>query len=377
MFFGPKPPSENPSDASFKVLDNNYAIGQLVEFQVKNTSPETKNFELKIANRENGEWNPIFDTPLEITGNDSEKVSFTEKNTDLFSVGKFQAQLLENGNFVAETEFSVEEAGFFRSLFRVVFFKPIENLLIFFLTLSGHYLWVAILLLTLLIKTILIVPSKKGIIAQQKMQALQPEIENIKKKYGKDQQRQAQEMMALWKKHHVNPAGAFMPMLIQFPVLIALFFVIKDGLAPHNSFLIYPIPALQGFDFTAINFHFLWLDLSLRDPFFLLPVAVGLLQFWQMYSMQKKRSAKATSEPSAQESAMKMMTYALPVFVVVFSITLPSAVVLYWGISTIFAIGQQYFLQKPEKKSHTPEVIDAVIVEEEPKKPRKKNRIRA
>jgi len=348
-----------------------------VEFQVKNNSSETKNFELKIAERENGDWQTVFDTPLEIAGNASEKVSFTEKNADLFSIGKFQAQLLENGSFVAETEFSVEEAGFFRSLFRAVFFKPIENLLIFFLTLSGHYLWVAIILLTLVIKTILIVPSKKGIVAQQKMQALQPEIEEVKKKYGKDQQRQAQEMMALWKKHHVNPAGAFVPMLIQFPVLIALFFVIKDGLAPHNSFLIYPIPALQGFDFTAINFHFLWLDLSLRDSFFILPVMVGLLQFWQMYSLQKKRSAKATSEPSPQESAMKMMTYALPVFVVVFSISLPSAVVLYWGISTIFAIVQQYFLQKPEKKKDHPEVVDVEVVQEEPKKPQKKNRIRA
>ncbi len=377
IFFGSKPPSENPENTAFKVLDSNYAIGQLVEFEIKNNSAESQTFQLKIAERTEGNWENIFDIQEEVGANTTKKISFTEKNTELFEIGKFQAQLFQNENFIAETEFSVEEAGIFRSLFRALFFKPIENLLVFFLTLSGHYLWVAIILLTILIKTILIAPSKKGILAQQKMQALQPEIEEIKKKYGKNPQLQAQEMMGLWKKHKVNPAGVFVPMFIQFPVLIALFFVIKEGLAPHNAFLIYPISALQNFDFTAINFHFLWLDLSIRDPFFLLPIAVGLLQFWQMYSIQKKRTKIQNSEPSAQDSAMKMMTYILPVVVVLFSLTLPSAVVLYWGISTIFAIAQQYFLQKTEKNHPSKHIVDAVIVEKEPKKIPKKNRIRA
>ena len=371
LFFGPKSPDQNAEISPIKALDDHYAVGQLVQFQIENPADAAKNFDFKIAKRTDGKWKNIFEKTISVPPKDKKTISFSEKNTELFPIGKFRAQLFDGDHFAGETEFAVEKAGFFRSLFRAIFFRPIENLLLFFLIISKNHLWIAIILLTIFVKILLLLPSKKGIIAQQKMQNLQPEIEKTKNKFAHDPQRQATEMMALWKKHGVNPAGAFLPMLVQFPVLIALFFVIKSGLAPHNSYLIYPISALQNFDFSAINFHFLWMDLSRPDRFFVLPILVGLLQFWQMASMEKKRGQKSDAKKNPHESAMKLMKYILPGMVVVFSATMPAAVALYWGISTLFAVGQQYFLQKnPADKK----IIDAKIVE---KKPQKKGRIRA
>jgi YidC/Oxa1 family membrane protein insertase len=161
-------------------------------------------------------------------------------------------------------------------------------------------------------------------------------------------------MMGLWKKHKVNPGAAILPVLIQFPILIALFFVVKDGLMAYNSYLLYPIALLQEFDFSSIDFHFFYLNLSRPDPYFALPLLIGALQFWQMKSMMNKRKKKKKEkgeekkkgEINPQESMMNMMTYFLPALIVVFSASLPSAVALYWGVSTVFAIGQQKLLQK-------------------------------
>ncbi len=227
--------------------------------------------------------------------------------------------------------------------------------MVFLLSLSGGILAIAIILLTLIIKFILLIPSRKGIIAQQKMQKLQPEIEKVRKKYGSDPQKQAQEMMALWKKHKVHPGSAFMPILVQFPILIALFFVVKDGLEPFNSYLLYSIQSLQNFDFSSINFDFFWADLSEPDPFFILPITIAVLQFWQMHTMNVKAKAKQkekkkdNDEKTPQEMMMEIMKWVLPGIILVFSATLPAAVGLYWGVSTIFAIVQQRVIQKTMK----------------------------
>ncbi len=342
--------------ATIKSLDNDYAEGQLVKFQIKNPQEEPLDAEIVLEARKSGEWKtlPLEDSSLTLSPSEKRTTSFSAQNTDFFGeTGRYRAVLKgPEDEFLSESEFEVSQAGVFRSLWRTVFFKPIYNTLIVLIEFCQRHLAYAVILLTLLVKFILLMPSKKGIVAQQKMQKIQPEIEKLKKKYKSDPQRQAKEMMGLWKKHGVSPGSALWPTLLQFPVLIALFFVIKDGLMPHNAHLLYSFPLLQNFDFTNINFHFFWLDLRYPDPYFVLPVTIGALQFFQMKSMTAKRkktaqkNGKDSSGSNPQESVMAMMTYFLPVIIIVFSATLPSAVGLYWGVSTLFAIVQQYLLQK-------------------------------
>jgi len=171
---------------------------------------------------------------------------------------------------------------------------------------------------------------------------LQPELEKIKAKHKTDPQGQIKAMQALWKKNGVNPSSAFVPIIIQMPVLIALFFVIKSGLMPHNSYLLYPF--MENFDYAAINFQLFYLDLRLPDPFLALPIVVGLTQFVQMKTMQMSKAK--LGGPAQTAMMMNMMTYGLPIIVVVFGAKMPAAVSLYWLISTIFAVGQQWVLKK-------------------------------
>lgn len=359
--------STNSDQVIIKSVKDDYAAGQLVNFEVLNEQNGEVTAQLQIQKREDGEWKnmPLKDAKVTIEEDGKLQLSYPDQNIELFQeIGKYQAILkTSEGEFLSENEFEVSKPGIFRSLWRGLFFKPIYNTLIFLLEVFQSHLGIAIIVLTLIIKFILLVPSKKGIIAQQKMQKLQPELEKIKKKYKNDQQKQAQEMMGLWKKHKVNPGAAILPTLMQFPILIALFFVIKEGLMAYNSYLLYPINALQNFDFSSIDFHFLFMNLGDAPsyhyelalsavPYFALPVGIGLLQFWQMKSMMAKRkndqkkNGNEKTETSPQESVMNMMTYFLPVLIVVFSMTLPAAVGLYWGVSTVFAIVQQQLLQK-------------------------------
>lgn len=378
IFFPAPDQSQEAQQGAVKVagVKEDYVLGQLVEVQLTNTTTQEQRVNLSIAKEDGKEWTEktpetfhfdaargIFDfgdhtglcttdgTTLILAPETTCVYSSSEENHELFETGNYLVEIEGSEELSASVKIPVEEPGFFRSLFRVLLFKPFENTLLFFTSISGYHLWAGVILLTLLVKLLLIAPSRKGIIAQQKMQKLQPELDKLKKKYANDQQKQAQEMLGLFKKHKVSPFSAIMPMLVQLPVLIALFFVVKDGLLPHNEYLLYPVAFLQSVDFTAINFQFLWMDLSAIDPVKTLPlaVAVGLLQFWQMQSMAKRNKQK--NGESKHANILKIMNYVLPVIVVVFSITLPPAVALYWGISTLFAIAQQYVLQREQKNA--------------------------
>lgn len=367
-----------------------YAVGQLVMFEVRNNTDRKYDVRLKIEERAGGEWTDLSvpEKQYALDPGGKQEVKFPEANFEYFGEpSRFRAQVSDatTGEFLAENEFAVEEPGLFRSLWRALFYKPLESALILLLSVTGKHLAAAIVLLTLIIKLILLVPSRKGIIAQQKMQKLQPELDELRKKYADNPQLQAQKMMELWKKHKVHPGSALWPTLIQLPILISLYFVIKDGLQPYNVYLLYNIPVLQNFDFSAIIYDFLWLDLAKPDPFVILPVTIGMLQFIQLKTMtvrqQKRNAGKKPAEPSPQEAVLKMMNYFLPAIVVFFSATLPAAVGLYWGVSTLFAIGQQEYIHHRRqhkdrlKSSSDPEELPPPPIE--PTQPKKPPRVKA
>ena len=233
-------------------------------------------------------------------------------------------------------EFSITTPSFLGQVWTTLLYRPIFNILIFLLSnLPGHNLGLAIILLTLLIKLILLIPNQKALKSQRQLQIVQPQLDALKEKYKNDPQKLAQETMEIWKKHKVSPLGSCLPMLIQFPILIALFYVVRDSFNVMDPHLFYD--PLKNFTLNMINPIFLGLDLT-KINFIFLPVLVGGLQFLQI----KLSFAKLKNSGSGSVPMLNNVTqYLLPLMIAFFTASLPAAVGFYWGISTIFAIGQQ------------------------------------
>jgi YidC/Oxa1 family membrane protein insertase len=184
------------------------------------------------------------------------------------------------------------------------------------------------------------------------MQLLQPKFEALKRQYPNDQAKLQQETMKVWKENKVNPFQSCLPLLVQFPVLIGLFYVIREGshleLSRHLLYSFY-----ENLDWT-FNTQFLGFNLSRSYPWLFPPILVAL-QFIQMklsFHISDKKKAKELDEKTtkkvdtATEVQQKMMIYALPLVIGFFSLQYPSALSLYWGISTLFAIGQQLIVNR-------------------------------
>lgn len=234
--------------------------------------------------------------------------------------------------------------------------RPFLNFLVFVASvLPGHDLGVAIILLTLAVKILLFIPTQHSLEGQKKMQLLQPQIEAMRKKYADDAVKMNQEIMKLWKENKINPLQSCLPLLLQFPVLIGLFHVIRDtqDLA-LSSHLLYGWFA--DIDWTFDQF-FLGLDLTLSYAWFFAPLLV-IMQFIQMkltfYIADKKKAKKieeAVHQPdNPQDMQQKIMLYVLPLMIGFFAFQVPSAVSLYWGVSTLFAIGQQLIVNREHLK---------------------------
>ncbi len=244
---------------------------------------------------------------------------------------------------VESPEFTIVNPSIWRTLWTSVFYQPIYNVLVFLTAkIPGHDLGFAIIALTILIRLLLLAPSQKALKSQKKMQELQPKLEAIKEKHKGNQQMISVETMALWKDNKVNPFGSCLPILIQFPVLIALFYVVQTGLNPDNAYLLYPGFISVSLSDIHTNFFGI-LELTTRNTI-VLPLIVGLLQFVQMKMTLKKAAPGA--KKSEMEIANSMMIYVMPVMIALFTASVPAGVGLYWATSTLFGIGQQAYVNK-------------------------------
>lgn len=246
------------------------------------------------------------------------------------------------------TRFEIYEPGVLVKLFRTLVTKPFLNFLIFIASiLPGHSLGVGIIVLTILVKFLLYFPTQRALEGQRGMQKLQPALEALKKQHGGDPKRLQEETVRLWKEHGVNPFSTCLPMVLQFPVLIGLFFVVRDGVVLELSqHLLYPVYADLPWTFGTA---FLGLDLT-KPNILVMPLLLALLQFVQMklsmVQQLKGGTEKGEKQSSQQEVQQKVMLYALPVMVGFFAVQFPTAVSLYWGVSTLFAIGQQVIVNR-------------------------------
>jgi len=350
------------------VLDKDIALGKVIEVQIKNNlkSPITlPNFcpknPLEVRHYQNGEWlnleSEVKDSncspsPIQIKGGGSYKLSYGPWNSELFGeLGRYQISLnlnLEGKERIYSQEIEVTSPSIFRTLWQEGLYKPILNILLFLImVVPGKNLGVAVILLTLLIKLALVFPNHKALKAQKQMQKVQPQLEALKLKHKDNPQKLAQETMGIYKKYKVNPASSCLPMLIQFPILIALFYVVRGGLASINPDFLYS--SIQSLDLSTVKTHFLWLDLT-KVNWHILPIIVGGLQFLQMKMTLGKSMGKQIQKKGESENPMVMMNkgmvYIMPLMVAVFTATVPAAVGLYWGTSTLFGIAQQMVVNR-------------------------------
>ena len=208
----------------------------------------------------------------------------------------------------------------------------------------------------------------------REMQKIQPLMKAVQEKYKNDKERLNKELMALYKEHKVNPMSGCLPLIIQMPILILLFQVLRE----FNT-RIYAV--YNG------NPGFLWLkDLSLPDQLIQLPGSgifgiqyIGIMPFLiggSMYIQQKMTSTGGTAagkDGGSAQQTQKMMTIMMPLMIGFMSFTLPSGLTLYWFTSTLLGIGQQYLINKkmPEIAEIPKEVVPGKKEKPSNKKPEK------
>jgi len=234
----------------------------------------------------------------------------------------------------------------------IILYQPLLNLLIIFYNFLGRNMGVAIIALTILVRLLLFPSTMKSLLVQKKLKDMQPEIERIKKDHGHDRKKMTEATMELYQKHGVNPFSSCLPLLIQFPVFIALYRVFLQFNQMLQKNMLYPFVHRPE----AINTHFLWLDLSKPDPLYIMPILAGLSLFWQTKMITPEQPSLSPGSGS-QEKQMeqfqkiisKQMLYLFPVMTVFIALKIPSALALYWVVTTLFGIVQQYVVLKRDK----------------------------
>ena len=191
---------------------------------------------------------------------------------------------------------------------------PIYKLLMFFQSIVGNW-GLAIILITLTVRGMLYPLTKAQYTSMAKMRNLQPKLAELKERFGDDRQKMGQAMMELYKKEKVNPMGGCLPILLQMPIFIALYWVLLESVElRHAPFM-------------------LWItDLSVQDPYYVMPILMGI----SMFLMQKMQPMAPTMDPMQ----VKMMQW-MPVVFTVFFLWFPAGLVLYWLVGNLVAITQQ------------------------------------
>lgn len=217
--------------------------------------------------------------------------------------------------------------------------QPVMNLLI----VLTHYLFssfgLAIIALTIVVNVLMYPLTKKQLHATQAMQALQPKLLELQKKYAKDKQRLAQEQMRLYRESGVNPAGCLVPLLIQLPIWIALYQSIIRVLAwtPEDflglSRYLYSWQIV--YSMLPLADRFLWFNLALPDPILAVLVTITM---W----LQQKMVTTPTTDPR-QQSMSQMMLWTMPLMFGLLCLSFPSGLALFWVTSSIIRIAIQYF----------------------------------
>ncbi len=226
------------------------------------------------------------------------------------------------------------------NFFYLILYQPLFNILVLLCKyLPWNDLGFAIIILTVLIKLALYPLGAKAIKSQKALALIQPKIKEIQEKYKTDREAQGREMLALYKKEKINPFSGIAVLLIQLPILIALYRLFWKGIGADQMNNLYSFISFSG----QVNSNFLGL-INLGAPNWGIALIAGGLQYWQAKMLAPKKTQKKTSDFSDQ--MQKQMTIFMPGFTFILLLSMPSVLGIYWITTTLFTIIQQYSVLK-------------------------------
>lgn len=229
----------------------------------------------------------------------------------------------------------------------MLLYRPLVNVLAFLVAvIPGGDVGVAIIILTLIVKVLLYPLSQKSLENQAKSSALAPLLNEIKAS-GASKEEQARKTFELYKKHKANPFSGCLLVLVQIPVIFALYYVFFKGIAFNSGVLYGFIQAPENVNMMFLGF------INIAKKSWILAVLAGASQYLQAHYMPKPPVGNASSDDFSASFAKSMhlqMKYFFPILVAVISYSISGAVALYWTTSNIFSIGQQIYVNK--KKLH-------------------------
>lgn len=264
------------------------------------------------------------------------------------------------------TSFDVENRWAISKLFIGLVYQPILNLMDWLILNLSYSLGWAIIIITIIVRVVLIWPQHKMMVSQKKLQAIQPKIKKIQEEYKWQQAVLGQKLMALYKKEKVNPMWSCGFLLIQMPILFVLYNVIMNIRDYANGYYLYSF--VQDFQISEIASNFYWLELfeAYWVQWAILAICVAVIQFIQIKLslwdklknktekgavLEKKKDVEWYAAMMPDPDMMnKVMLYWMPVMVWVFTFTFFAWLGLYWGMSTLFMIFQQLFVNKVVNK---------------------------
>jgi len=242
-------------------------------------------------------------------------------------------------------------------IFDTFLYQPLLNILILIYQYASFSdFGVAIIILTILIRLILMPFLQISLKQQMVIGKLQPEIKKIQQKHKNDKEKQSRELLNLYSKNKINPFSGLFFLIIQIPILIALYYVLLDGLnggidsgTEFYSFISPP---------EEINYYFLGL-IDLREKSFVLALGAAIVQYFQSKLQLAWQVLPAVGEKKQEDTLAKkmiqmsqVMVWAGPIltFMALWSWNLPAAIALYWLVSTLFSFGQQLIIHQVELK---------------------------
>lgn len=236
-----------------------------------------------------------------------------------------------------------------KTLWNTILLKPFYNLLIVFVGVFSGNAGLAIIALTIVVKIILYPITRKSIVSQIEMKKIEPELNRIRKDFP-DKQEQAKKQFELYKEHKINPFSSCILVLIQLPVVIALYWAIKDFSVVANTSILYSFVHVPDVITTTI------MGLDITKKSIILAVIVAIVQYFQLSLSQKaitKTVQPADTKVSAQQEIMQnmqsQMKYVMPLMIGFFTYSLPAAIGLYWFINILTTIAQEYYIRNKYK----------------------------
>jgi YidC/Oxa1 family membrane protein insertase len=234
------------------------------------------------------------------------------------------------------------QSGFFATFF----YQPAYNALAFLISVvPGGNVGFSIILLTVAVRGALLPLSHKNVVSQAKMRAIAPHIEKIKEKHKEDKQEQARKTMELYKEHGVNPFSGCLLLIVQLPIIFALYYAFFKGLPQLST------EHLYSFIRTPLVPDMFFLGIDLAGKSLILAIIAAITQYFQIkYSMPAPAPTDKSAKPSFKDDFAKsfnvQMRYMLPLIVLGISYSISAAIALYWTTSNLFSIAHELYVKR-------------------------------